>query len=52
MDLRTIEDALAAGKYATDTQFVDDIKLVWENAKTYNKVESEISALFSSNNEL
>ncbi len=43
MDLRTVEENLSAGKYTTETQFAEDVRLVWENARTYNKVESEIS---------
>lgn len=43
MDFRTIEENLAAGRYASEIQFAEDVRLVFENAKTYNKVNSEVS---------
>lgn len=42
MDLRTISENMEGGKYQTPAQFADDVRLVWANAKTYNKIESEI----------
>lgn len=43
MDLRTVDENLTAGKYASETQFAEDVRLVWENAKTFHKVNTEIS---------
>lgn len=42
MDLGTIENKLNAGKYANPTVFAHDVRLVWKNAMTYNRADSDI----------
>jgi hypothetical protein len=42
MDLKTIMENLDNNRYLSAAQVIEDIRLVWANAKLYNKVESEI----------
>jgi len=42
MDLGTIQQNLEAGKYPTPDHFAKDVRLVWKNATTYNRPDSEI----------
>lgn len=42
MDLGTIKEKLKRGKYSHTTEFGQDVRLVWRNAKTYNAEGSEI----------
>jgi len=42
MDLGTILTNLESGKYATPDQFAKDVRLVWKNAMTYNRPDSDI----------
>ena len=40
MDLQTIENKLLCNDYSEEEQFFDDLNLVWENAMTYNEMNS------------
>eukprot|EP00461_Guttulinopsis_vulgaris_P003584 UN03585 len=42
MDLGTIQANLESGRYATPEHFAKDVRLVWKNATTYNRPDSEI----------
>jgi len=42
MDLGTVEANLNAGKYSSVDKFASDMRLVWKNAMTYNRQDSEI----------
>lgn len=42
MDLETIETKYKAGKYNDAWDFAEDMRLVWDNAKTYNRPGSGI----------
>lgn len=42
MDLGTVKKRLEESYYANETQFADDVRLVWNNAKTYNQPGSGI----------
>jgi len=42
MDLGTIQKRAHGGKYADGWAFAEDMRLVWENAKTYNRPGSGI----------
>jgi Bromodomain/Bromodomain extra-terminal - transcription regulation len=42
MDLGTIDQRLKGGSYTSPDQFASDVRLVWNNAKTYNRPGSEI----------
>lgn len=42
MDLATIRNRAKTGKYADGWDFAEDMRLVWENAKTYNRPGSGI----------
>jgi len=42
MDLETIQNKLNEGKYPTPEKFCADVRLVWKNAMTYNRPDSEI----------
>jgi len=42
MDLGTIEKKLTSGKYSSALAFATDVRLVWNNAMTYNRSDSEI----------
>eukprot|EP00493_Phyllostaurus_siculus_P000666 UN00670 len=42
MDLSTIRNKAKSGKYADGWDFAEDMRLVWENAKTYNRPGSGI----------
>jgi hypothetical protein len=42
MDLGTIHTQLENGKYVTPDAFSKDVRLVWKNATTYNRPDSEI----------
>ncbi|CEP01565.1 Bromo domain-containing protein [Plasmodiophora brassicae] len=42
MDLGTIKKKLEDGKYANEQEFADDVRLTWNNAKTYNQPGSGI----------
>lgn len=41
MDLGTVENKFKTGQYTHIQHFVSDIRLVWYNAKTYNKPGSD-----------
>lgn len=36
MDLGTVEKRLKSGAYSNPNQFADDMRLIWNNAMTYN----------------
>ena len=36
MDLGTVETKLAERQYASASDFVDDVRLIWANARKYN----------------
>jgi len=42
MDLGTIQNKLESGKYGTAEKFASDVRLVWKNAMTYNRSDSDI----------
>jgi hypothetical protein len=42
MDLGTIQTKLDQGKYPSPDKYAADIRLVWRNAMTYNRPDSEI----------
>jgi len=43
MDLGTIQNKLETGKYQNNAEkFAADVRLVWKNAMTYNRSDSEI----------
>lgn len=42
MDLGTIEKSLFAGKFTTADDFAKEVRLVWANAQTYNRRDSDI----------
>jgi len=43
MDLGTIQEKLVSGKYQNNAEkFAADVRLVWKNAMTYNRSDSEI----------
>lgn len=42
MDLGTIEKRLMGGEYSSPSKFAADIRLIWQNAQTYNRADSEI----------
>jgi hypothetical protein len=42
MDLGTIQAKMDEGKYPTPEKFAADVRLVWKNAMTYNRPDSEI----------
>lgn len=42
MDLGTVQKKLEAGEYTTPDEFAVDVHLVWGNAMTYNRADSEI----------
>lgn len=42
MDLATIRDKALQGKFSDGWDFAEDMRLVWENAKTYNRPGSGI----------
>jgi hypothetical protein len=42
MDLGTIQGRLDQGKYPNAEKFAQDVRLVWRNAMTYNRPDSEI----------
>jgi len=42
MDLGTIETKLLEGKYSSPAAFSADVRLVWKNAMTYNRPDSDI----------
>jgi len=42
MDLGTIQKKLESGKYASPDKFAGDVRLVWKNAMTYNRSDSDI----------
>jgi len=42
MDLGTIEQKCTGGRYEDAWRFAEDMRLVWENAKTYNRPGSGI----------
>lgn len=45
MDLQTVRKKLESNKYATVSQFKDDVNLIWENAYRYNGKKSIVSLL-------
>lgn len=44
MDLGTIQTKLEEGKYPSPNEFAKDMRLVWRNAMTYNRQDSDIYA--------
>jgi len=42
MDLGTVQTKLEDGKYAAPSDFAKDMRLVWKNAMTYNRPDSDI----------
>jgi len=42
MDLGTIQGKLEIGKYSSAEKFASDVRLVWKNAMTYNRSDSDI----------
>ena len=42
MDLGTVEKRLKSGAYTNPNQFADDMRLIWNNAMTYNPKQSPI----------
>eukprot|EP00823_Brevimastigomonas_motovehiculus_P009365 TRINITY_DN902_c0_g1_i2.p1 TRINITY_DN902_c0_g1~~TRINITY_DN902_c0_g1_i2.p1 ORF type:complete len:215 (-),score=51.29 TRINITY_DN902_c0_g1_i2:319-939(-) len=42
MDLGTIQKKLQEGKYPSPEKFAADVRLVWKNAMTYNRADSDI----------
>lgn len=42
MDASTVEQKLLAGEYATMNKFAVDMRLIYKNAQTYNRSDSEI----------
>ena len=40
MDLQTLEKGLESGKYKNKTTFEKDLRKIFSNARTYNKVNS------------
>eukprot|EP01083_Nonionella_stella_P277987 945221_1 len=48
MDLGTVANKLECHKYLTADQFASDVRLVFKNAKAYNKVESGIHLMADS----
>ncbi|KAH3765880.1 nucleosome-remodeling factor subunit BPTF [Pelomyxa schiedti] len=50
MDLKTISQKLERGEYSLDTEFADDVRLVWSNARKYNaptSIVTKIAAKFA-----
>ena len=45
MALYTIRDNLTAGTYGLPKEFIDDVLLVFSNAKTYNEQKSRVSLI-------
>lgn len=45
MDLGTIENKLTNGSYRTARDFVDDVRLIWSNACTFNTEGSDVFEL-------
>eukprot|EP00759_Apiculatamorpha_spiralis_P002564 PhF_6_TR11017/c0_g1_i1/m.17841 len=43
MDLGKIESRLMKGTYKSPQQVIDDVQLVWDNCKTYNEDDAEVS---------
>ena len=48
MDLSKIRDKLEMLQYEDAFQFVDDVKLVFENSRKYNEVGLSVSYCFNS----
>jgi hypothetical protein len=42
MDLNSVKERIATGKYKTHEEFARDVRLVWKNAQLYNGPDSEI----------
>ena len=42
MDLSTIKHKIEEGKYIVTQEVLDDIQLIWDNCKLYNRSDSEI----------
>eukprot|EP01121_Diplochlamys_sp_Union-15-3_P019822 TRINITY_DN755_c0_g1_i1.p1 TRINITY_DN755_c0_g1~~TRINITY_DN755_c0_g1_i1.p1 ORF type:complete len:453 (-),score=74.87 TRINITY_DN755_c0_g1_i1:156-1514(-) len=45
MDLRTIKENLESGVYINVSNFAEDVRLVWQNALTFNPPDSEIAVM-------
>ena len=43
IDLGTVRANLLAGEYAVPNDFILDVRLIFENAKAYNRRGSEVS---------
>jgi len=42
MDLSTVQSKLEDGKYGSPSDFAKDMRLIWKNAMTYNRPDSDI----------
>ena len=42
MDLSTVRAKLQSGEYSCPNSFISDIRLIFNNAKTYNRKDSEV----------
>lgn len=42
MDLGTVQTKLEDGKYSTANDFAKDMRMIWKNAMTYNRPDSDI----------
>lgn len=42
MDLGTVQSKLEDGKYGSPSDFARDMRLIWKNAMTYNRPDSDI----------
>lgn len=45
MDLQTLKKKVKNGKYKNNSEFLEDLNLIWDNCKTYNQ-EGSVIALF------
>ena len=42
MDLQTVGKKMSNESYKNAAQFTEDMRLIWKNAKCYNRTESKI----------